>query len=371
MHDFRRSPRNIAVSQPDDAVEADADRLADRIEKTGEGVSGKQPHSGAAIDLARARIHSGDEPAEWARVLGAAAYTVGNDIVLGEGADPNSGASRRLLAHELAHVVQQRVSPRPGVVHRQAAQDPKKPARPATGPKSIGPSVRSGDAANRPITEVLRLDQTVGISGQASSQPNYVDRALSRLRSPSISAEIFVVPRGSADGDEGIDVLKGDFFVEADPLSGVSLEQNQVYRSREEAEQVVADLDQLTPGVVNYAYYLRDGLIFPTILSDTTVPRLMAAVRVKFEQDRQDVKATGDLAEAVLVVRRSSIPPTDPRRRSCAERRTDPARGHVQRRQGRRRAGSRDGFHRESKAADAGRGAPALRPAWLSRRAEG
>jgi hypothetical protein len=306
MPEFLQPPRNIPVTQPEDDVERDADRLAEQIEKKEAGVPGKQALPSAAIDLTGVRIHSGDDASESARALGAVAYTVGDDVVLGEEADPNSAAGRRLLAHELAHVVQQRVSPGPSTVYRQA-RDPKKQAVPpkgakpsGPGAKSPGPDVHPGDLASRPIKEVLRLDQAIPIKGLPASQPNYVDQAAYRLTSPTISAEIFVMPKGSADGDEGIGVLKGDFFVEADPLSGASFGQNQVYRSRAVAEAVVADLNRLTPDLVNYTYYLRDGLIFPTILSDTTVPRLMTAVRAKFEQDRQDIKATGDMAEALL-----------------------------------------------------------------------
>jgi len=39
--------------------------------------------------------------------VGAHAYTVGSDIVLGDGASVHGAAARRLLAHELTHVVQQ------------------------------------------------------------------------------------------------------------------------------------------------------------------------------------------------------------------------------------------------------------------------
>ena len=59
-------------------------------------------------DFASVRIHSGDSAARSAHGLGAAAYTVGTQIVLGAGhpglATPGG---QRLLAHELAHVVQQ------------------------------------------------------------------------------------------------------------------------------------------------------------------------------------------------------------------------------------------------------------------------
>ncbi|WP_437941892.1 eCIS core domain-containing protein [Sorangium sp. So ce341] len=58
------------------------------------------------FDFSRVRLHSGGQGAASATALGARAYTVGHDIVFGPGesADADGG---RLLAHELAHVVQQ------------------------------------------------------------------------------------------------------------------------------------------------------------------------------------------------------------------------------------------------------------------------
>jgi hypothetical protein len=60
-------------------------------------------------DFSRVRIHS-DAAAAWrARELGALAFTEGDDISFAAGHySPESGAGCRLLAHELAHVVQQR-----------------------------------------------------------------------------------------------------------------------------------------------------------------------------------------------------------------------------------------------------------------------
>jgi hypothetical protein len=59
-------------------------------------------------DFSRVRIHAGPDAAESASAVNARAYTVGDDIVFGEGRHaPDSPAGLRLLAHELAHVVQQ------------------------------------------------------------------------------------------------------------------------------------------------------------------------------------------------------------------------------------------------------------------------
>ncbi|MEO8687833.1 MAG: DUF4157 domain-containing protein [Solirubrobacteraceae bacterium] len=59
--------------------------------------------------FADVRVHSGPESAALARGEDAAAFAVGNEIVLGEQAGaPGTVAGDALLAHELAHVAQQR-----------------------------------------------------------------------------------------------------------------------------------------------------------------------------------------------------------------------------------------------------------------------
>jgi hypothetical protein len=69
-----------------------------------------ESHLGA--DLSRVRLHTNTGAASTARALDARAFTVGSDIFFGGGEySPNSGASQRLLAHELTHVVQQGEAP--------------------------------------------------------------------------------------------------------------------------------------------------------------------------------------------------------------------------------------------------------------------
>jgi hypothetical protein len=60
-------------------------------------------------DLSGVRVHSGEASAQAADAVGAKAYTVGQDIHFGAGNyDPASTAGEHLLAHEVAHTVQQR-----------------------------------------------------------------------------------------------------------------------------------------------------------------------------------------------------------------------------------------------------------------------
>ncbi len=59
-------------------------------------------------DFSRVRIHADAKAAESARAVAAHAYTVGGDIVFGAGRyAPGMESGRRLLAHELAHTIQQ------------------------------------------------------------------------------------------------------------------------------------------------------------------------------------------------------------------------------------------------------------------------
>lgn len=87
-------------------------------------------------DFARVRIHTGSLAEQSAREVEAHAYTAGTDIVFGTGRfAPGTHAGRRLIAHELTHVVQQGGAPLspsspPGRLQREKA--PPQPP-PATG----------------------------------------------------------------------------------------------------------------------------------------------------------------------------------------------------------------------------------------------
>lgn len=59
-------------------------------------------------DFGNVKIHTGEMAARSANSVNALAYTIGNDIVFGEGQyKPTTFEGRRLLAHELAHTIQQ------------------------------------------------------------------------------------------------------------------------------------------------------------------------------------------------------------------------------------------------------------------------
>lgn len=120
----RRAPK---VGRSDDPAETQADQVADRILRmprspdpgesplrplTLPAAGGGRPLAAdtraffeprLGVDLGRVRLHEGPEEATAAAQIDARAFTHGSDIWLGAG---EHEGDRRLLAHELAHVVQ-------------------------------------------------------------------------------------------------------------------------------------------------------------------------------------------------------------------------------------------------------------------------
>ncbi len=157
----------LVVGAPDDPLEREADHAAERVLAAGE-TGGRPALTGVPRQIARARrgsaddhggedvsatvmdaissggaplssesraffeprfdhsfadvrIHADGRAATAARAIGARAFTVGSNVAFAEHAyDPVGPSGRRLLAHELAHVVQQTgAGPSTGVVRRE------------------------------------------------------------------------------------------------------------------------------------------------------------------------------------------------------------------------------------------------------------
>ena len=75
-------------------------------------------------DFGAVRVHADARAARSAESIAAEAYTVGSDVVFAGGRyAPASGAGERLLAHELAHVVQQRGSATPMLARKSSLSE--------------------------------------------------------------------------------------------------------------------------------------------------------------------------------------------------------------------------------------------------------
>ncbi len=82
-----------------------------------------EPRFGA--DLSPVRVHTDERAAASARSVNALAYTVGRDIVFGSGQyAPETSAGQKLLAHELTHFVQQSSAAFQPMLQRACSTDP-------------------------------------------------------------------------------------------------------------------------------------------------------------------------------------------------------------------------------------------------------
>ena len=145
--------RKLAVGASNDPLEQEADRVANqvlaapahsvgggapsRIQRFAEQSAGQVDTAPASVarvlassgrplepplredmeqrfghDFSRVRVHSGSSAERSAQDVNANAYTLGHNIVFGAGKfSPGANEGRRLIAHELTHVIQQTGSP--------------------------------------------------------------------------------------------------------------------------------------------------------------------------------------------------------------------------------------------------------------------
>lgn len=107
-----RASRNSAGESRDDAVPSIVNDVLRSPGQPLDATSLAFMEERFAHDFSDVRIHHDAQAAESALAVEARAYTVGNDIVFGAGEhSPTTESGRHLLAHELAHTVQQQSAP--------------------------------------------------------------------------------------------------------------------------------------------------------------------------------------------------------------------------------------------------------------------
>ncbi len=118
-----------------------------------------------AHDFSNVRIHTGINAAETAAKIGARAFTLGNNVVFGKNQfRPGTAAGRRLLAHELTHVVQQQGSVN-GPIQAEFAIAPLQPLPPGSESMLDAAAVQRAIAANTLQDEasIAQLRDILGI----------------------------------------------------------------------------------------------------------------------------------------------------------------------------------------------------------------
>ena len=117
------------------------------------------------------RLHAGGAASDASRAIHARAYTLGHDIAFAAGAyAPQSFEGRRLIAHELAHVVQQEGGLQP-VIRRQDGRERRE--------RESGESVASTEAD---IKELTRQEQRDAEIRESRTSPGRVHTSVQPFR---------------------------------------------------------------------------------------------------------------------------------------------------------------------------------------------
>jgi len=127
----RRVPLRSTVGAEGGAVEPDVEHAISSARGAGRPLSDtvrRQMEGAFGADLGGVRIHTGTASARLNRKLQARAFTVGSDIFFdGTAPDTSSAGGQHLLAHELAHTVQQgavdSVQRTPAIIQRKRKTD--------------------------------------------------------------------------------------------------------------------------------------------------------------------------------------------------------------------------------------------------------
>jgi hypothetical protein len=175
---------------------------------------------GLGYDFSSVRVHSDTPAAQSAHAIGANAYTAGDHIVFGAGKfDPSSTRGQRLVAHELAHVIQQADGPvagrsiddcmsmstpddsfeRAAATLSESAMKPHAPANPERGPVAPLPATSRGPG---PIAVQRQGDTPGSIVGAVAG----VVGAVAGLVALGIAIAAWLRPRNPAPVSGGITI---------------------------------------------------------------------------------------------------------------------------------------------------------------------
>lgn len=171
-----------------------------------------------------------------------------------------------------------------------------------TNPDRIYP----GQMINVPVSARHSKDgSSTGSSGAAGTgadptqDAKYIENAVVAVGLPIWGGPLYLY-RNVANG-RGIDALvlpRNEVTLDFDPLKASSFELRSIYSSKTEAQAAVSIYKM--PG--SYSYYKKsDGVIYPTIVSETTAPRLCKAMRQAVADEKVAAKAAAHLSGNLLL----------------------------------------------------------------------
>ncbi|MDO8586985.1 MAG: DUF4157 domain-containing protein [Armatimonadota bacterium] len=195
-----------------------------------------------AHDFGDVRVHTDAKAAESARAVGALAYTVGRDVAFGAGQySPGTSAGRGLLAHEIAHTLQQCAS---GAVA-------------CTSPSSL-PMEREAAHASRSVTSNLAtidimLRTGIGLACQAVGAQETVDASGLTAGQQEIEPGDVVVRAGTFSGKNPLVTIIGEQYNHG----GIALDSGTVHHTEANGYETVTTRSFFDPANARGGAVLR------------------------------------------------------------------------------------------------------------------
>jgi hypothetical protein len=161
-------------------------------------------------DFSRVRVHADAGAANSAHAVNAHAYTLGNHIVFGAGQyAPQTRAGRHLLAHELAHVVQQDAGPGSRLSRATGLSE-------SVATETEADAAADAALADRPVGSISRA--AAGIQRRAAP---YIKKVTVHLAPPQTAdLEWEGAPPTSASGSDNFTVSTGKGYSDSGDPAG-------------------------------------------------------------------------------------------------------------------------------------------------------
>lgn len=159
-------------------------------------------------DFSQVRVHSGVAAEQSAQDVNAHAYTVGHNMVFGAGRfAPGTHEGRRLIAHELTHVVQQtnKSNSTEKRVAREADDEDERKRRAAAGQEAdAGATSAPGQPKPAADTAPAAADPAKANAGPSSQTPSAVGTAPGTAQPAAPATPSAVTPSGHAAAPKGM-----------------------------------------------------------------------------------------------------------------------------------------------------------------------
>jgi Domain of unknown function (DUF4157) len=281
---LRTLSRNTA---PGSSSEAVPDSVASHVDRTrGQG----QPLDGAtrsdmenhfSRDLSGVRVHTGENDARAARNAGAQAFATGRDIYFAaDRYQPQTNAGRRLLAHELAHTVQNGTAPpvRKAKEGMSSPDDPEERAAERAADRvsqGLNADVADGPASGASSTGRLLLEEETAPARGSETRPT---PAPSRAPVPAAPP----APEGSTEvaaGDGGLLVKLG---------AGIAFAASELSGRREKLTLDLREKPATVPGLALKAFHYWPREKKGEVKADLAVPflpNLRGGIQVSVDKD--------------------------------------------------------------------------------------